>query len=51
MAHLLALTKPQVKTVRIKDVVYEAPCRLEKSAFYREAVATSLLYLIPRYSL
>jgi ABC-type nitrate/sulfonate/bicarbonate transport system substrate-binding protein len=40
MARLLALGNPKVKTVRMEDVVDEAPWqRLEKSAFYRELLA------------
>ena len=40
MARLLALGNPKVKTVRMEDVVDEAPFqRLEKSAFYRDRVA------------
>ena len=37
MARLLALGNPKVKTVKMEDVVDEAPWqRLEKSSFYRE---------------
>ena len=40
MQRLLAITNPKVKTVKIEEVVDEAPFqRLEKSAFYRELVA------------
>ena len=40
MQRLLAITNPKVKSVKIEDVVDEAPfLRLEKSAFYRELVA------------
>jgi NitT/TauT family transport system substrate-binding protein len=40
MARFLALTDPKIKTVKIDDVVDEAPWqRLEKSAFYRDLVA------------
>jgi hypothetical protein len=40
MARLLAVTNPKVKTVRMEDVVDEAPFqRLEKTSFYRELVA------------
>jgi NitT/TauT family transport system substrate-binding protein len=40
MARLLALGNPKVKTVKMEDVVDEAPFqRLEKSAFYRDIVA------------
>ena len=40
MARFLALTNPKIKTVKIDDVVDEAPWqRLEKSAFYRDLVA------------
>jgi hypothetical protein len=40
MQRLLAITNPKVKSVKIEDVVDEAPFqRLEKSAFYRELVA------------
>lgn len=40
MARLLALGNPKVKTVKMEDVVVEAPwLRLEKSAFYREIAA------------
>jgi NitT/TauT family transport system substrate-binding protein len=39
MARFLALTNPKVKTVKIEDVVDEAPWqRLEKSSFYRDLV-------------
>jgi NitT/TauT family transport system substrate-binding protein len=42
MARLLALGNPKVKTVKMEDVVDEAPFqRLEKSAFYRERLAQS----------
>jgi ABC-type nitrate/sulfonate/bicarbonate transport system substrate-binding protein len=42
MARFLALTNPKVKTVKMEDVVDEAPFqRLEKSAFYREFAARS----------
>jgi ABC-type nitrate/sulfonate/bicarbonate transport system substrate-binding protein len=40
MARLLALGNPKVKTVKMEDVVDEAPWqRLEKSPFYRELLA------------
>ena len=40
MARFLAPSNPKVKTVKIEDVVDEAPVqRLEKNAFYRELVA------------
>jgi ABC-type nitrate/sulfonate/bicarbonate transport system substrate-binding protein len=40
MHRLLALGNPKVKSVKMEDVVDEAPAqRLEKSAFYRELVA------------
>lgn len=40
MQRLLALTNPKVKTVKIEDVVDEAPWqRLERSGFYRELIA------------
>jgi NitT/TauT family transport system substrate-binding protein len=40
MARFLALGNPKVKTVRMEDVVDEAPFqRLERSAFYRELAA------------
>ena len=40
MARLLALGNPKVKTVKMEDVVDEAPFqRLEKSAFYRDMAA------------
>jgi hypothetical protein len=39
MARFLALSNPKVRTVKIEDVVDDAPVqRLEKSAFYRELV-------------
>jgi NitT/TauT family transport system substrate-binding protein len=42
MARFLALGNPKVKTVKMEDVVDEAPFqRLEKSAFYRELAAQS----------
>jgi NitT/TauT family transport system substrate-binding protein len=42
MARFLALTNPKVKSVKIEDVVDEAPWqRLEKSPFYRELLSTS----------
>jgi NitT/TauT family transport system substrate-binding protein len=42
MARLLAFSNPKVKSVKLEDVVDEAPWwRLEKSAFYRELVAQS----------
>jgi len=42
MARFLALSNPKVKTVKIEDVVDEAPWqRLEKSLFYRELVAAA----------
>jgi ABC-type nitrate/sulfonate/bicarbonate transport system substrate-binding protein len=41
MARLLAIGNPKVKTVKMEEVVEEAPWqRLEKSAFYRELLAT-----------
>jgi len=40
MARLLALSNPKVKTVKMEDVVDEAPWqRLEKSVFYRDIAA------------
>ena len=40
MARLLALGNPKVKTIKMEDVVDEAPWqRLEKSAFYRDITA------------
>ncbi len=40
MHRLLALGNPKIKSVKMEDVVDEAPAqRLEKSAFYRELVA------------
>ena len=42
MARFLALSNPKVKTVKIEDVVDEAPWqRLEKSPFYREQLAAA----------
>lgn len=42
MARLLALGNPKVKSVKMEDVVDEAPWqRLEKSAFYKELVAAA----------
>jgi NitT/TauT family transport system substrate-binding protein len=42
MARFLALTNPKVKSVKIEDVVDDAPWqRLEKSPFYRELVAAA----------
>jgi hypothetical protein len=42
MARLLAMGNPKVKTVRMEDVVEEAPWqRLEKSAFYKELAAAN----------
>ena len=42
MARFLALSNPKVKTVKIDDVIDEAPWqRLEKSGFYRELVAAA----------
>jgi NitT/TauT family transport system substrate-binding protein len=42
MARLLAMGNPKVKTVRMEDVVEEAPWqRLEKSAFYKELAAVN----------
>jgi hypothetical protein len=42
MQRLLALGNPKVKSVKIEDVVDEAPSqRLESSTFYRELVAQS----------
>ena len=42
MQRLLALGNPKVKSVKIEDVVDEAPSqRLESSAFYRDLVAQS----------
>jgi len=42
MVRFLALTNPKVKTVKSEDVVDETPWqRLEKSAFYRELLATA----------
>jgi ABC-type nitrate/sulfonate/bicarbonate transport system substrate-binding protein len=42
MARLLAIGNPKVKTVKIEDVVEEAPFRrLEQSAFYHDLVAQS----------
>jgi len=42
MARLLALGNPKVKTVKMEDVVDQAPWqRLEKSPFYRELVAAA----------
>jgi hypothetical protein len=42
MARLLAIGNPKVKTVKMEDVVDEAPWqRLEKSPFYKELVATA----------
>ena len=42
MARLLAVGNPKVKTVKMEDVVDEAPWqRLEKSAFYKELVAAA----------
>jgi ABC-type nitrate/sulfonate/bicarbonate transport system substrate-binding protein len=42
MARFLALSNPKVKSVKVEDVVDEAPWqRLEKSAFYRELAATT----------
>jgi hypothetical protein len=41
MARLLVLGEPKVKTVKMEDVVDDAPWqRLEKSTFYRELAAT-----------
>jgi NitT/TauT family transport system substrate-binding protein len=40
MARLLALGNPKVKSIKMEDVIDEAPSqRLEKSAFYRDLVA------------
>ncbi|HEY7554878.1 MAG TPA: ABC transporter substrate-binding protein [Candidatus Binatia bacterium] len=40
MARLLALGNPKIKSVKVEDVVDDAPWqRLEKSAFYRDLVA------------
>jgi NitT/TauT family transport system substrate-binding protein len=40
MARFLALSNPKIKTVKIEDVVDDAPeQRLEKSTFYRELIA------------
>ncbi len=40
MARFLALSNPKVKTVKVEDVVDDAPWqRLEKSGFYREVLA------------
>ena len=40
MQRPLALSNPEVQSVRLEDVVDEAPWqRLEKSAFYRELLA------------
>jgi len=40
MARLLALSNPKIKTVRMEDVVDEAPSqRLAQSSFYRELLA------------
>lgn len=40
MARFLALGNPKVKSVKVEDVVDEAPWqRLEKSSFYRELLA------------
>lgn len=42
MQRLLAFGNPKVKTVKLEDVVDEAPWqRLEKSAFYRDLVAAA----------
>lgn len=42
MARLLALGNPKVKSVKMEDVVDEAPWqRLEKSTFYKELVAAA----------
>ena len=42
MARFLALSNPKVKTVKIEDVVDDAPWqRLEKSPFYREQLAAA----------
>lgn len=42
MARLLALGNPKVKSVKMEDVVDEAPWqRLEKSAFYRGLTAAA----------
>ena len=42
MHRLLALTNPKMKSIKSEDVIDEAPVeRLEKSAFYRDAVAQS----------
>jgi NitT/TauT family transport system substrate-binding protein len=42
MARFLALSNPKVKTVKVEDVVDEAPFqRLERSAFYRDLAAQS----------
>jgi len=42
MARLLAVGNPKVKTVKMEDVVDEAPWqRLEKSTFYKELVAAA----------
>jgi NitT/TauT family transport system substrate-binding protein len=42
MARFLALSNPKVKTVKIDDVVDDAPWqRLEKSPFYREQLAAA----------
>jgi NitT/TauT family transport system substrate-binding protein len=40
MQRLLAITNPKVRSVKVEDVIDEAPFqRLEKSAFYRELAA------------
>jgi hypothetical protein len=42
MARLLAIGNPKVKSVKMEDVVDEAPWqRLEKSPFYRELVVAA----------
>jgi hypothetical protein len=42
MARLLALGNPKIKTIKLEDVVDDAPWqRLDKSGFYRELTANA----------